>query len=453
MITSEIWAWIPTLEEGHVNALHSDVGTRRRTEQGGSHTCACAKLQDDSFSLAGNARNRCTEFSSLGSLRRPCELFEGRRRGRAPRWAMADVSHRCSPSRWESMTQPKRSSGTFSRALDRHLAFISRQRSAKGYAVLGTWRGLALFWQRGDSAGIVSRAPCQLPLRRCASSNGIRRGQCSGLRWMVLSFLSWLIPDTCAASSQRQSTSSCGHGRCGTNRERAHSKALLGTPPDCTSHVSESAASTRRQIFSWLISRGLFGLCSGSTSAPAAAKSHSPQPACDAKRAVRTLSCTGNVFNHPNEAAKQAHQRLSRRAQREAVDTPCLWFRGLLPASHTTGILPPPASEAAAMVFGAGGASTPGYLIRNHLYWYIDGSGGKYDHARLVRAGWGRTLGDLVIGTDCDYLVKCFHRRWWARKGCFKNGDLWCRIGALNRRRKVVVLQGQDACAGSLLSS
>ena len=51
-----------------------------------------------------------------------------------------------------------------------------------------------------------------------------------------------------------------------------------------------------------------------------------------------------------------------------------------------------------------------------------------------------RTPGDLVVGTDCDYLVKCFHKRWWARKGCFKNGDLWCRIGtALNRKRKVIV--------------
>ena len=194
----------------------------------------------------------------------------------------------------------------------------------------------------------------------------------------------------------------------------------------------------------------------------------------------------GNLFDHPNEAAKRAHQGLSRRAQAEAADTPCLWFRGLLPAEYTTGLLPPPASEETAMVFGAGGASTPGYLIRNHpLYWYTDDSGGKYGHdARLVRAGWGavgvsctvpfpqraaawgalygplpgelqgsdraeiwdllqlleRTLGDLVVGTDCDYLVKCFHKRWWARKGCFKNGDLWCRIGtALNRRRKVIV--------------
>ena len=196
--------------------------------------------------------------------------------------------------------------------------------------------------------------------------------------------------------------------------------------------------------------------------------------------------CAGNLFDHPNEAAKQAHQRLSRRAQTEAADTPCLWFRGLLPAEYTTGLLPPPASEATAMVFAAEGASAPGYLIRNHpLFCYTDGSRGKYGHdARLIRAGWGavgvsckvpfpqraaawgalygplpgelqgsdraeiwallqlleRTLGDLVVGTDCDYLVRCFHKRWWARKGSFKNGDLWSRIGtALNRKREVTV--------------
>ena len=96
--------------------------------------------------------------------------------------------------------------------------------------------------------------------------------------------------------------------------------------------------------------------------------------------------CAGNLFDHPNEADKRAHQGLSRRAQEEAMDTPCLWFRGLLPAEYTTGLLPPPASEETAMVFGAGGASTPRYLIRNHpLYWYTDGSDGKYGQdARLV---------------------------------------------------------------------
>ena len=40
MITSKIWALMLTLEGGHVNALHSGVGTRRRTEQEGSHTYA-----------------------------------------------------------------------------------------------------------------------------------------------------------------------------------------------------------------------------------------------------------------------------------------------------------------------------------------------------------------------------------------------------------------------------
>ena len=104
--------------------------------------------------------------------------------------------------------------------------------------------------------------------------------------------------------------------------------------------------------------------------------------------------CAGNLFDHPNEAAKRAHQGPSRRAQVEATDTPCLWFRGLLPAEFSMGLLPPPASEETAMVFGAGRASTPGYLIRNHpLYWYTDGSGGKYGQdARLVRVSPARYL-------------------------------------------------------------
>ena len=138
----------------------------------------------------------------------------------------------------------------------------------------------------------------------------------------------------------------------------------------------------------------------------AAAKLQLTQPANVVKRAVRETFlhrhwlCAGNLFDHPNEAAKRAHRGLSRRAQVEAMDTPCLWFRGLLPAEYTTGWLPPPASKETAMVFGAGRASTPGYLIRNHpLYWYTDGSGGKYGQdARLIRAGWG------AVGVSCKVL-------------------------------------------------
>ena len=42
-------------------------------------------------------------------------------------------------------------------------------------------------------------------------------------------------------------------------------------------------------------------------------------------------------------------------------------------------------------IFGAGGASTEGYLVRNHPpFWYTDGSGGKYaQDERLIRSGWG----------------------------------------------------------------
>ena len=110
--------------------------TKRRTEQEGSHTRAHAKLQDDGSFLAGYTRSQCTGFSSLGSLRRRCELYEGRRRGRAPRWAMADVSRRCSLWRWGSMTQRKGCQGR-SRALHPHLASSHDSAAQKGVPFLG----------------------------------------------------------------------------------------------------------------------------------------------------------------------------------------------------------------------------------------------------------------------------------------------------------------------------
>ena len=204
-------------------------------------------------------------------------------------------------------------------------------------------------------------------------------------------------PDTCAVKSQRQSTSSCGRRRHNTNRERAHSGASICTPPDCILQGSGNVASTKRQIFSWPVSQGLYGLCPRSGETPIDPTCKRCEEDCAETFLHRHWLCAGNLFDHPNEAAKRAHQGLSLRAQTEAVDTPCLWLRGLLPADFTTGLLPPPTSEETAMVFGAGGASTPGYLIRNRpLYWYTDGSGGKYGQdARLVRAGWG------AVGVSC----------------------------------------------------
>ena len=76
----------------------------------------------------------------------------------------------------------------------------------------------------------------------------------------------------------------------------------------------------------------------------------------------RHWSCVGNKLDHPHE-----HNWLSRRAQSDASEPPCLWLRRLLPASLTIGLLPPPDAVTSAMVFGAGGASTEGYLVRNHL--------------------------------------------------------------------------------------
>ena len=77
--TSETWALMFTLEGGPVSALLFDDGTGRRSEQEVSRTYAFATLRGGGFSLAGFTRSRCMACSSLGSLRRRCEHFEGRR--------------------------------------------------------------------------------------------------------------------------------------------------------------------------------------------------------------------------------------------------------------------------------------------------------------------------------------------------------------------------------------
>ena len=398
--------------------------------------------------------------------------------------------------RCKTHDRAKRSSGTFSSS-GSTFGFISRQRSANGDAVLGTWRGLALLWQRGGSAGIESRAPLSATIATLCELQWDPQGP---VLWTTLDGAQFsLVADGAAADPRylRREFSAAIDQQLWARAAR-HEPGK-GSQQGVDWHATRLHLARLRKrgqhkeaIFLMACLTGaLWPLqrqheCPRSGETPLDPTCLRCEEGCAETFLYRHWLCAGNLFDHPNEAAKQAHQRLSRRAQTEAADTPCLRFRGLLPASHTTGLLPPTASEAAAMVFGAGGASTPGYLIRNHpLYWYTDGSGGKSGHdARLVRAGWSavgvsckvpfpqraaawgalcgplpgelqgsdsaeiwalfqlleRTLGDLVIGTDCDYLVKRFHRRWWAREGCFKNGDLWCRIGAaLNRKRKVVV--------------
>ena len=249
-----------------VSALLFDGGTGQRSEQERSHTYARATVWGDGFFLVGSTRSRCMPCSSLGSLRWRCVLFEGRQREGAPRSVKADVSRHCSPWRWESMIRRRRSletcwsSGSTSGS-------ISQRPNAKECTVLGTCRNLALFRLPGGTAGTQQQL-----LQRCANSNGTRRDQCSGLRWMVISFLLPLtvrprMPGTCAVKSQRQSTSSCGRRRHNTNRERAYSGALICTPPDCILQGSGNVASTKRQIFSWPVSQGLYGLCNASTTA------------------------------------------------------------------------------------------------------------------------------------------------------------------------------------------
>ena len=295
---------MPTLEGGRANALHFDDDTWRRSEQEGSHTCACARLQGGGFSLAGYTPQSMYGVQQFGLS--PTAVRTLRRQAA---WACSTLGHgRCLTSLLAlemggSMTQRKRSSGTFS-STGSTCGSIARQRSAKGYAVLGTWRGLALLWQRGGSAGTEPRAPCQLPLRRCTSSSGIRRDQCSGLRWMVLSFLSWLmvrwrIPDSCAVSSPaaidqqlwtRAAQHEQGKGLAARRRLARHQIAP---------RTSQEARPTQG------------GTCSHGLShreIPLDPTCLRCEEGCAETFLHRLWLCAGNLFD-PNEAAQQAHQR------------------------------------------------------------------------------------------------------------------------------------------------
>ena len=235
-----------------------------------------------------------------------------------------------------------------------------------------------MFASSGGSAGTESQALYQQLLQRCATSNGIRIGAAADPRHLRREI---------SAAIRRRSTI----------RKRAYSKASTCTPPDCISHGSGNVASTKRQIFSWPVSQGLYVLCNASTIALAAAKPQLIQPASVVKRAVLRLSCTviGYVLETcltiPMKRRSGRTRDFLAEPKRRQQTHPVCGFGASFQLNIRQGLLPPPASEETAMVFGAGGACTPGYLIRNHpLCWYTDGSGGKYGQdARLVRAGWG----------------------------------------------------------------
>ena len=176
------------------------------------------------------------------------------------------------------------------------------------------------------------------------------------------------------------------------------------------------------------------------------------------------------------------------------VSYPVCGSEGFSPVSLTVWLLPPLAAEVSVMAFWCGGASTEGHLVskitlpfgfltaveenmhrmsdsfeRDGAQWQLrirclsrsvqrcgefcmDRSPGELQGSDRVEV-WAvlqlleRTLRDLVIGTECDHVVKCFRTRWWERQGCRKNGDLWCRIGvALKRKRRVTVCKVACAC-------
>ena len=249
---------------------------------------------------------------------------------------------------------------------------------------------------------------------------------------------------------------------------------------------------TKRQIFSWPVSQGLYGLCNASTTALAAVKLQLTQPASVVKRTVLRLSCTDTGYvletcltiptKRPSGRTRDflfepkrrqwtrpvcgfvasyqlilrrgcCRRRLPRRRQWSLEREELLHLATSFETVRCIGIQTAAAANMAKMrglseLVGVQLVSRarylsfreqrPGELKNGPLPGELQGS----DRAEI----WAllqllkRTLGDLVVGTDCDYLVKCFYKRWWARKGCFKNGDLWCRLGtALNRRRRVIV--------------
>ena len=161
---------------------------------------------------------------------------------------------------------------------------ISRQRSAKGNAVLGTWRSLAFFWQRGDSAGIESRAPCQLPIATlcelqwdahgrklwttldCAQFSLVADGAARGFQILTPRVLSGNPPAAVGTGGAART----GKGLTARRRLARHQFAP---------HTSQEARPAQGGEFSHCFSHlGLMAF------AAAAVKPHLTQPACDAKR-------------------------------------------------------------------------------------------------------------------------------------------------------------------------
>ena len=335
--TSETRAFMLTLEGGPVSALLFDGGTGQRSEQERSHTYARATLWGDGFFLVESTRSRCMACSSLGSLRRRCVLFEGGQRERAPRSVKADVSRHCSPWRWGSLIGRRRSletcwsSGSTSGS-------ISQRPNAKGCTVLGTWRNLALFRLPGGSAGTESRA-----------LYGTRNDQCF---WTTVDGdqLS-LVADGAAADPRhlRREISAAIDQQLWTQAAQHEQGEGLHRGVDLYAtrlHLARLRKRGQHKEANFLmacLTGALWPLqrqhdCFRSGETPIHPTCKRCEEGCAETFLHRHWLCVGNLFDHPNEAAKRAHQGLSRRAQAEAVDTPCLWLRGLLPADFTTGV-------------------------------------------------------------------------------------------------------------------
>ena len=317
------------------------IETRRQLELGGSPHCPPSVVKDVSQVARGNEieknsgpwyskiaseKGRSYMADSNGTMRftgdtiiiiinhhRRCVHFEGRQHERAPRSVKADVSRHCSPWRWGSMIRRRRSSETCWSSGSTS-GSISPRPSAKECTVLGTWRNPALFRLPGGSPGTESRVLKQQLLQLCANSNnGTRRDQCSGLRWMVISFLlSLTVLRADPRHLRREISAAIDQQLWAQAPQHEHGKGLQqGVDLHATRrHLARLRKRGQHKEANFLmacLTGALWPLqrqhdCPRSGETPIDPACKRCEEGCAETLLHRHWLCAGNLFDHPNEA-------------------------------------------------------------------------------------------------------------------------------------------------------